>query len=157
LWRNDPAMLQARMHLADSSARVIRMDLDDLSCADMRERVYPHVRDRILICGRRESLSFGLSVTRSSHFEPEAVDQIAGLSDTLLAAMAKHVEVLAHKPNVAHALTSRGEIEQCFVARSQLPRRELEVCARVLYGLSSLGISLDLNIGEESVKTYRKR
>jgi DNA-binding CsgD family transcriptional regulator len=31
------------------------------------------------------------------------------------------------------------------------------VCARVLYGLSSTAIALDLDVGEETVKTYRKR
>jgi len=30
-------------------------------------------------------------------------------------------------------------------------------CSRILYGLSSIGISLDLGAGEESAKTYRKR
>lgn len=157
LWRHDPAMLQARARSRDAAASVIRVDLDDLSYAEIRSRVYPHVRDRIVISGKREKASFGLSVTRSSSFDRVALDQLANLSDTLLAAMAKHVDVLAHKPNVGQALTCLDEIERCFTTRSGLPRRELEVCARILYGLSSVGISLDLNIGEESVKTYRKR
>jgi DNA-binding CsgD family transcriptional regulator len=38
-----------------------------------------------------------------------------------------------------------------------LPRREAEVCARILYGMSSVGIALDLSVSEETVKTYRKR
>jgi DNA-binding CsgD family transcriptional regulator len=49
------------------------------------------------------------------------------------------------------------EIESCIVATSPLPRREAEVCARILYGLSSVGIALDLSVSEETVKTYRKR
>ena len=31
------------------------------------------------------------------------------------------------------------------------------MCARILYGLSSVGIALDLTVSEETVKTYRKR
>ena len=61
------------------------------------------------------------------------------------------------RPNVAQALTALDEIENCIVATSALPRREAEVSARILYGLSSVGIALDLSVSEETVKTYRKR
>ena len=39
----------------------------------------------------------------------------------------------------------------------RLPRREVEVCALILFGVSTMGIASRLNIGEETVKTYRKR
>jgi DNA-binding CsgD family transcriptional regulator len=49
-------------------------------------------------------------------------------------------------------------IEGCLALSSpRLARREAEVCARILYGMTSLGIALDLGIGEESAMTYRKR
>jgi DNA-binding CsgD family transcriptional regulator len=35
--------------------------------------------------------------------------------------------------------------------------REIEVCARIIYGLSTLGIAVDLCLSEETVRTYRKR
>ena len=50
-----------------------------------------------------------------------------------------------------------AEIESCLVVTSVLPRREVEVTARILYGPSSIGIALDLGVSEETVKTYRKR
>ena len=71
--------------------------------------------------------------------------------------LAKHADVCQSRPNVAQALTTLPEIENCIVATSHLPRREAEVCARILYGLSSVGIALDLTVSEETVKTYRKR
>ena len=40
------------------------------------------------------------------------------------------------------ALTGLPDIESCIVATSDLPRREAEVCSRILYGLSSVGIAL---------------
>lgn len=40
---------------------------------------------------------------------------------------------------------------------SGLPAREAQVCARILFGLSSAGIALDLSVGEGTIKTYRKR
>ena len=159
-WRKDPALSIARSRLAECSASVIRLDLDDSGYSDLRPRVYPQVRDRILLCGRRDEVEFGLSIVRSQPnpaFGGEALQQLTHLADTLLAAMAKHVRVLMHAPDMAAALRELGEIENCFLARSKLPRRELEVCARVLLGLSTAGIALDLGVGEESVKTYRKR
>ena len=38
-----------------------------------------------------------------------------------------------------------------------LTRRESEVCERILLGFTSTGISLDLDIAESSVNTYRRR
>lgn len=38
-----------------------------------------------------------------------------------------------------------------------MTRRELDVCARTLIGLTAEGIALDLNIKKTSVFTYRKR
>jgi len=159
-WRKDPALSMARNQLAGAGAGLVHVDLNDSGYAFLRPRIYPQVRDRVVVCGRRDNLDFGLSVVRSDpspKFLAGAIEQLADLSDTLLSAMAKHVSLLVSRPNVAMALTDLPEIENCFRARSELPRRELEVCARILYGLSSIGISLDLGVGEESVKTYRKR
>src|SRR5690606_16731246 len=39
----------------------------------------------------------------------------------------------------------------------RFPKREVEVCARILHGMSSIGIALDLGVSEETVRTYRKR
>lgn len=160
LWRKDPALSMARNQLGAASDSLIRVDLNDRGYDDLRPRIYPQVRDRVVVCGRRDNIDFGLSVVRSDpnpEFMAAAIDQLADLSGTLLSAMAKHVSVLMSRPSVAMALTDLAEIENCFRARSDLPRRELEVCSRILYGLSTIGISLDLGVGEESVKTYRKR
>lgn len=60
-------------------------------------------------------------------------------------------------PNPAEALRSLDVVESCLTAMTNLPRREMEVCARVLLCQTALGISLSLGISEESVKTYRAR
>ena len=60
-------------------------------------------------------------------------------------------------PNPADALRSLDVVESCLTAMTDLPRREMEVCARVLLCQTALGISLSLEISEESVRTYRTR
>jgi DNA-binding NarL/FixJ family response regulator len=60
--------------------------------------------------------------------------------------------------DLSRALTSLDVIEKRLTqGEPELPRREMQVCARILYGMSSTGIALQLGIGEETVMTYRKR
>lgn len=160
LWKHDPAMTEAQRCVEGAAAAIIHVDFSDHGYDDLRPRVYPHVRDRILLCGRGANGAFGLSVLRADSHSPfahEAIEKLGQAAELLVAMLAKHADVCQSRPNVAQALTSLPEIESCIVATSPLPRREAEVCARILYGLSSVGIALDLTVSEETVKTYRKR
>lgn len=160
LWKHDPAMTEARRCVEGPDPTIIHVDFSDQGYDDLRPRVYPHVRDRILLCGRSASGAFGLSVLRAdphSPFAREAIEKLGQAAELLVAMLAKHADVSQSRPNVAQALTALPEIEHCIAATSDLPRREAEVCARILYGLSSVGIALDLSVSEETVKTYRKR
>lgn len=160
LWKSDPAMSEAQRCVEGPTPTIIHVDFSDRNYVDLRLRVYPHVRDRILLCGRAEGSAFGLSVLRSDPHAPfasEAIERLGRTAELLVSMLAKHADVCQSRPNVAQALTTLAEIENCIVATSSLPRREAEVCARILYGLSSVGIALDLKVSEETVKTYRKR
>ncbi|NDZ18149.1 hypothetical protein C7T35_35875 [Variovorax sp. WS11] len=160
LWRHDPAMTEAQRCVESATATLIHVDFRDHGYDDLRPRVYPHVRDRILLCGRSGNGAIGLSVLRGdphSPFAQEAIEKLSQTAELLVAMLAKHADVCQSRPNVAQALTALADIEHCIVATSPLPRREAEVCARILYGLSSVGIALDLSVSEETVKTYRKR
>jgi DNA-binding CsgD family transcriptional regulator len=160
LWKSDPAMTEAQRCVQGPWPTLIHIDFSDRAYLELRPLVYPHVRDRVLLCGRTTTGAFGLSVLRADPHTPFAGDGIERLGRTaemLVAMLAKHADVCQSRPNVEQALTTLVEIGNCIVATSDLPRREAEVCARILYGLSSAGIALDLTVSEETVKTYRKR
>ncbi|NKJ50705.1 hypothetical protein CIC12_29080 [Burkholderia sp. SG-MS1] len=160
LWRKDPAISAVRGRLSGAGAGLIHADINDRSYDEIKAYIFPRVRDRILLCRRLENSIIGVSVVctdPNQSFSDDAVQQLAAVSNILVSSLIKHVTMSASRSGVSTALSSLSEIERCLIARSNLPRRESEVCARVLYGVSSLGISLDLGIGEESVKTYRKR
>ena len=72
--------------------------------------------------------------------------------------IAKHIEVAGRVPEPNLTLRCREQISRC-VASSGVPfsQREFEVCVRILYGMSTCGIALDLGVGEETVMTYKKR
>jgi len=159
-WRKDPALREAQTRMPTREPLLIRVDIGDLADTDLRDTIYPHIRERLVVAGRRHETAYGLSILRSDvhgAFTSGDIDRVSSVADVLVSMLARHADLVLNRPNIALALTSLTEIENCIMATTDLPRREVQVCARVLYGLSTTGIALDLSIGEESVKTYRKR
>ncbi|TGN95685.1 helix-turn-helix transcriptional regulator [Burkholderia sp. USMB20] len=159
-WKRDPAMTEAQRHLGAQRPGLIHIDLTDDDYSAMRSGLYWDVRDRLLLCGHCANADFGLSIVRAdphAAFASEVIEKVAQWAELLLAVLGKHASMFQPVPNVAQALTALEEIESCIASTGTLPRREAEVSARILYGLSSVGIALDLAVSEETVKTYRKR
>ncbi|VTU18968.1 ATP-dependent transcriptional regulator [Variovorax sp. PBL-H6] len=159
-WKRDPAMAEAQRCAQAVRPSIIHVDFSADGYAALRPSVFPTVRDRLLLCGRTTNADFGLSIVRAdpnAPFADEAIEQVAHSAQLLMALLAKHADIRRTRPNVAQALTALDEIEHCIDAMKALPRREAEVAARILYGMSSVGIALDLSVSEETVKTYRKR
>ena len=163
-WRSDPSVLQAQQDAGDFSKPVIyRLDIAEMPMSDLRDLIYRrmHIRERVLICGRGPEGVLGLSILRSEKrgaFSEQEIDGLTNIANILLSVLEKHCEMKWQGHRLSLALTSLDEIQRCCVnSPDKLPRREVEVCARILYGLSTVGIALDLGIGEETVMTYRKR
>jgi DNA-binding CsgD family transcriptional regulator len=162
-WRRDPAFREAQRGLDAPRPSLVRLDVRTLEDLELRDILYgrTHIRDRLLVCGASAGMAFGVSILRSDRrgpFDAGQIEELGGVSGTLLSLIAKNAGVRWQKSSLASALTSLAEIEACLLkAPQQFPRREAEVCARILYGMTSLGIALDLGIGEETVMTYRKR
>jgi DNA-binding CsgD family transcriptional regulator len=160
-WRRDPTLSQARRHDRTLGPAVIRVDISCQMPPELRRAIYSQVRERLLICGDAAGPAMALSIIRSRNrgrFADAEVACVAAVADTLLALLAKHAERFSPVPSIAVALASLDDIERTIVAAPEaLPRREIEVCARIVYGQTTAGIALTLGIGEESVMTYRKR
>jgi len=159
-WKHDPAMNEVRRSAGVHGPRVIHVDFSDSGYAAMRTSVYPHVRDRLLLCGHGSHADFGLSLVRAdtqTPFAPDAIEMVANSAELLMALLSKHAHVCQRRPSLAQAITDLPQIENCILATGTLPRREAEVSARILYGMSTAGIALDLCVSEETIKTYRKR
>ena len=50
-WKRDPAMTEAQRCLGAVRPSIIHVDFSDDGYAAMRPSVFPHVRDRLLLCG----------------------------------------------------------------------------------------------------------
>jgi DNA-binding CsgD family transcriptional regulator len=162
-WRKDSFMAETIQSIGPSGVSMGHLDTAAMLDRDFRERLYgvTHVGERILLCGRTKDEAFGLSILRSQEQGQASFEErscLASLSTTLVSILNKHITMVSSQMDVSLALTSLPEIEDTLLTSSvQLPRREVEVCARILYGMSTTGIALDLGIGEETVGTYRKR
>lgn len=162
-WRRDTMLADGWEDLAGGAIRVSRVAVADIPDPDLREAVYRHsfICERVMICGARGRTAFGVSVLRSDRqgpFTGRALDRLRSRSDLLLSIVAKHASVACDARSTAADLTSLERIEaRIATSPVKLARREAEVCARILYGLSTAGIALDVGVGSESVATYRKR
>jgi DNA-binding NarL/FixJ family response regulator len=162
-WRQDPTITEARRRSVDATTSLIRSNIAALPAGDLRDVIYGRtsIQERIMICGTRGDEVFGISALHSDQqgaFSERQIARLEALADTLISVLAKHAEIMRRPAKAAVNLTSLPEIVAKISAAPEVfPRREAEVCARILYGLSTTGIALDIGIGEESVVTYRKR
>lgn len=161
-WMIDPAIYQGNK-MADTGGfgllRIPRAALGN----ELGYRLYGSagVTDRLVLVGQVFDTKILIALTKISRFGMFNDGEVAALQDispNILAAAAKHSSLLASKDNFLEALTSLNQIELIIgSAEGGLTCREKEVCARILYGISTAGIALDLKISEETVATYRNR
>lgn len=159
LWRTDAAMSAVRRSASAVAPVFIHAGVRDRAISDLFYRVDLPVSDRVLLCGPGSGGSFGLcAVLRASHgtFSSGAICNLTNITTLLAALLAKHAAVV-RRNRAVQSLATLPAIERRIAATRDLPRREGEVCARVLYGMSSAGIAVDMDVSEQTVKTYRKR
>jgi len=162
-WRHDPTLIAAQQRSYRSETELMRLDVSTLPPSGLRDLVYRkrHISERLLLCGTFRGSNVLISILRSEphgKFSDVEISRLNEVGEMLLTVVGKHADVVSRRHELVAAITSLPLIEDCMAHSPEgLPRREVEVCARILYGISSLGIGLDLGIGEETVKTYRKR
>jgi len=162
-WRRDPGLQALRDHEADGRPVIAHMSIDHIRDDETRERIYrPYfVSERVVVGARAPRSAVAISLMRTQRHGPFTHDDLASLeaaSEGIVALAMKHVAMKRSADQTRSALTSLSTIEACLAdAPHRLTRREAEVCARILYGMTSMGIALALGISEESAMTYRKR
>lgn len=158
LWRFDPSIHHIRRSLKARDQQSIRVNLDGLSHV-FRERLYEGLSEKIVLSGIRKSSSFVLNLIRDeskSRFNREEIEGLLQLNGPLISVVAKHLEATRFRADRA-LQASVPEIQACLEAEQRLTSRELQVCARTIYGMCLSGIAVDLKVGEETIKTYRNR
>jgi DNA-binding CsgD family transcriptional regulator len=162
-WLKDPAFKQASHRAGDGHASLLRTDMARSVEAAFCDTVYGEgvIADRLLIYCKTDDDLIGIGLLRTARagpFSEEDIRRVEEILHPLLAASRRHLKLTGSGTDVSAALTRLVDIERCIAhAPVGFPRREAQVCARVIYGVSTVGIALELDIAEETVLTYRKR
>lgn len=140
---------------------MLRLRARDFPNADHREAIYQRhgVSERLSIAEPQGDGSV-LAVNLYHHdhqgaFAAGELENFEQLALGLLAAVRRHIELTGHtgppRPDLAQL---RAALQR---RHADMPPRELDVCARLLQGLSYDGIAADLSLSVATVKTYRRR
>jgi DNA-binding CsgD family transcriptional regulator len=160
-WEKDPAMVYAQTRLPANQTLLMRVNLSDFKDEALREAVWPRIRDRVVIAGRSGNAAYSVSILREGRggFTTGGIQRMAESAQMLISVLAKHADLAGQatlRANLSGAISSLDDMLACLSALSPLTRREADVCARILYGLSAPAIALDLGVGTETVRTHRK-
>ncbi len=158
LYRHDP-----NLRLAASGVRLLRLHRDAIADRAYRDACYVRAGliERLTVAIGDAGRLIALNLYRrepSGAFSAQEAKAIEDHAQFLGALAAKHVGMLGA------LLRSRDRADRvaALAARlhaldARLTGRELDVLARVLIGMTSEGIALDLAISRNTVLTYRKR
>lgn len=130
--------------------------------AEHRARVYEAhgVAERVSVVQTREDGLFAVNFYRHQHQRPFSDTQVAdfeALAPALLALARKHVALAGTSQEVAVLEQGSAPVQRLRALQPALTPRELEVCVRLLRGMTYDGIASDLRLSVPSVKTYRNR
>jgi DNA-binding CsgD family transcriptional regulator len=106
---------------------------------------------------RQNTAIFAINFYRHEHQHPFSDGQLSdfeSLAPALLTLAHKQIELT--RPRLARRSTAEW-VRQLQQRKPTLTSRELQVCARLLTGMTQESIALDLGLGLPTVKTYRNR
>jgi DNA-binding CsgD family transcriptional regulator len=160
LYRSDPSL-----RLAGSAAGVtlLRVRRDGIADPRYRSAIFERagILERLTLAASARERLVTLNLYRreqSGGFSDAEVGKIEARAQFLSALAVKHVTMLG----TLLRSRERSDRIEALAARLQalderLTRRELDVLARILIGMTTEGIALDLRISPNTVLTYRKR
>jgi DNA-binding CsgD family transcriptional regulator len=129
--------------------------------AQHRARVYEAhgMAERVSVVQHRDASIFAINLYRHEHQRPFSDGQLsdfAELAPALLALTHKQIELT--RPGKREVMSDVARwLRKLHEADRQLTKRELDVCARLLTGMTQEGIACDLGLSVPTVKTYRNR
>jgi DNA-binding CsgD family transcriptional regulator len=142
-------------------AAMLRMNARDIPNPDHREAIYQRhgVSERLSIA--ETQADGGVLAVNLYHHEHQGafadgeLQNFEHLAVGLLASVRRHIELTSSAaPPRPDAAQLRAALQR---RHPEMPPRELDVCARLLQGLSYDGIAADLSLSVATVKTYRRR
>lgn len=164
LYRRDRSFDAVRRARRIGDPVVLRMDADDAPNSDHREFIYRRhgVRERLSVARLQADGSLlAVNLYRHVHQPRYADGELAAFASAaplLMAAVDRHVGWHGEHATPRVAPSAPPALRGALLAQcAALTPRELDVCERLLRGISYDGIAADLGLSVASVKTYRRR
>jgi DNA-binding CsgD family transcriptional regulator len=161
LYRFDRTFDAARVSPDRGNALMLRLSAREFPNPAHREAIYRRhgVSERLSIAEPQADGSvLAVNLYHHEHQGPFATGELENfehLALGLLATVRRHIELVeAAAPPRPDLRQLREALQRRYEA---MPARELDVCARLLQGLSYDGIAADLGLTVATVKTYRRR
>jgi DNA-binding CsgD family transcriptional regulator len=162
LYSRDRTFLEAREVAQGGNAVVTRWHAREIPLEHRKAIYIRHgLRERVsLVEGDASGAVLAVNLYRGmeqSSFRDDEVELLCSLAPPLLATVKLHLR-LAGPQQVGEAHSGETvALNPEPTALAELPRREREVCQRLLRGWTYDGIAADLGISAGTVKTYRNR
>jgi DNA-binding CsgD family transcriptional regulator len=162
LYRHDRTF-EALSDGAIDRVRALHLTAADVPDARHRHAIYERhqLRERLSVAAAGPDDSI-LSVNLYRHadqpgFGERELALFSHLAPGLFAMVARQIELCAPAASLPGGLTRERYRDILLQLEPALPQRELDVCVRLLGGMSHDGIACDLGISATTVKTYRNR
>ncbi|MCP4598033.1 LuxR family transcriptional regulator [Neptuniibacter sp.] len=160
-YRLDPNKEFLEHFHSDAEVLLRRLQPEDITDQDYRRLWYKSmgIADRISILTRADKGLYCLNLFQTKQpFSDQGIALLEEHKTVLSALTVKHARLSGALSSFMTRDTQIATLmERLESINSQLTKREQEVCSRILLGMSSEGIALDLDIKKQSVQTYRKR
>lgn len=159
----DPLLPPVRASADSTTPRLFRANVQSMPHRELFELLEGplSISERLVVAGRAAQVKMAASLVRlarAGRLDDATADSLLRWFPVVLALIASHSRLTGRLADSSRAFGSVSVIEQSLAARtSNLSARQRQVCARILFGMSTEGISIDLNIGGETVVTHRKQ
>jgi DNA-binding CsgD family transcriptional regulator len=143
------------------SAYVVKMEIDDIRDPQYRYCFgQTHVQQRLSYFYSVGSDLYQLSVFRRTGMRPFSssdMTQFSGLAQFVVASAIKHEMFRQAAAGIPRQMDLEAMEHLLQYVPGNLSKREVQVCARVIAGMTIDGTAIDLAIKRTSVVTYRQR
>lgn len=156
LYRKDQTFLDAKDHLRQSGGVLTHWHANEIS-PEHRDQIYTRhgLRERLsIVSNGPQGGVLAINLYRRYEdrvFSDTELDLVRELATPLMACASLHVRSGQVQPVQADLVPD----QYAFLA--VLPKREREVCDRLLRGWTQDGVAADLGLSPRTVKTYRDR
>ncbi|MBO9707361.1 MAG: hypothetical protein J7521_04015 [Caulobacter sp.] len=154
--RHDPLLARVRAVSGEDLADPISLSVEEIGASHYRRECFEHpgLSEKVTFVRASGVRRYVLNFYRRREHRRASVDSLLGLAQLALPVLRRHGELLGEEAGLS--LTERLE-RRLAAAYPLLSKRERQVCARTLVGMTAEATALGLGIAETSVMTYRRR